>query len=66
LKKAEIMKISDLPTGEKDLRICLRNGRKIRARGEVIETKQGKCFVTHHSPKESFGPGTKVCWHRKG
>ena len=64
MKKAK--KIGELSTGEKDLELHLRNGEKTRARGEVVETKQGNCLITHCSPKKSFGPGTKVRRHRKG
>jgi len=60
------VKISELSIGEHDLVISSRKGREIRAKGKVVEAKQGKCFIVRRSPKRSFGPGTQVLRRRKG
>ena len=58
--------VKDFSTGKHTLTICLRNsGESRRLKGEVVEIKGEKYFITHQSPKESFAPNTKVIWRRK-
>ena len=60
------MKVKDLSTGEYTLVIRLRNSGELRRlKGEVVEIKGEKYFITHRSPKKSFAPNTQVIWHRK-
>ena len=54
------MKIGDLPTGQCSLTLFLRKRGRMKVKGKVDESKRGKYLITHHSPKESFGPGTQV------
>ncbi len=57
------IRINGLPVGQWDLSLIFRRDRsETRVRGEVVENKQGKSFVTsnHKSPKYSFGSGTQV------
>lgn len=57
--------ISEIPIGACTLVLSLRPGGRRRVKGKVVENKHEKYFITHHSPKESFGPGTKVLRYRK-
>jgi len=59
------VKISEFPTGLCSVTLVLRKNEKVRVRGKVIEKKSGKYLIVNQSPKQSFGPGTKVLWYRK-
>lgn len=54
------MTINDLRPGKCELILFLRRGERKRVTGEVAEKNGRKHLYARCSPRNSFGPGTKV------
>ena len=62
------MKVEDLPNGKCSVIVYCKNEKEPRrVHGEIIKNGTQKHLIAWQSPKrQSFGPGTKVNWYRKG
>lgn len=59
------MRVSDLSTGPCKVKLSLRRGEEIEAKGKVVYGRDGKKhFIVHESPRVSYAPNTQVLQHR--